>query len=89
MQVLCWLLCLGLAEALAVLQKDHVAQHTIKLYRSKMTIRGHSWVASNCKRLVGLLNQKNVAVKKLGAAADAVGRNQSLSEPEKHFQVAD
>ncbi|XP_072236870.1 transmembrane and coiled-coil domain-containing protein 3 [Leuresthes tenuis] len=87
MQVLCWLLCLGLAGALAVLQKDHAAHHTISLYRSKTTTRGRSWVASNCKRLVGLLNQKNVAVKKLGAAADAVGRDQSLSEPEKHFQV--
>ncbi|KAM4593013.1 transmembrane and coiled-coil domain-containing protein 3 isoform 1-T3 [Odontesthes bonariensis] len=87
MQVLCWLLCLGLAGALAVLQKDHVAQHTIKLYRSKTATRGRSWLTSNCKRLVGLLNQKNVAVKKLAAAADAVGRDQSLSEPEKHFQV--
>ncbi|XP_022623625.1 transmembrane and coiled-coil domain-containing protein 3 [Seriola dumerili] len=87
MQVVCWLLCLGLAGALAALQKDQVAQHAIKLYRSKGATQGHSWVASNCKRLVGLLRQKNVVVKKLAAAADAVGRDRALSEPERHFQV--
>ncbi|XP_051794016.1 transmembrane and coiled-coil domain-containing protein 3 isoform X2 [Acanthochromis polyacanthus] len=87
MQVTCWLLCLGLAGALALLHKDQVAQHAIKLYRGKGGTHGHSWVASNCKRLVGLLHQKNVVVKKLAAAADAVGRDQGLSDPEKHFQV--
>ncbi|XP_039993295.1 transmembrane and coiled-coil domain-containing protein 3 [Xiphias gladius] len=87
MQVVYWLLCLGLAGALAVLQKDQVAQHAIKLYRGKGTTQGHSWVASNCKRLVGLLRQKNVVVKKLATAADAVGRDRALSEPERHFQV--
>lgn len=89
MQVACWLLCLGTAGALAVLQKDQVAQHAIKLYRGKGATQGHSWVASNCKRLVGLLHQKNVVVKKLAAAANAVGRDHSLSEPERHFQVPD
>lgn len=88
MQVVCWLLCFGMAGAL-VLQKDQVAQHAIKLYRGKGATHGHSWVASNCKRLVGLLRQKNVVVKKLAAAADAVGRDLALSEPERHFQVAD
>ncbi|KAG7222378.1 hypothetical protein INR49_016333 [Caranx melampygus] len=87
MQVVCWLLCLGLAGALAVLQKDQVAQHAIKLYRSRGATQGHSWVAGNCKRLVGLLRQKNVVVKKLATAADAVGRDRALSEPERHFQV--
>ncbi|XP_045888438.1 transmembrane and coiled-coil domain-containing protein 3 isoform X2 [Micropterus dolomieu] len=88
MQVVCWLMCLGTAGALAVLQKDQVAQHVIKLYRSKQGVtHGHSWVASNCKWLVGLLRQKNVVVKKLAAAADAVGRDRALSEPERRFQV--
>uniref|UniRef100_A0A665VXE9 Cation/H+ exchanger transmembrane domain-containing protein n=1 Tax=Echeneis naucrates TaxID=173247 RepID=A0A665VXE9_ECHNA len=87
MLVVFWLLCLDLAGALAVLQKNQVAQNAIKLYRSKGTRPGHSWVASNCKRLVGLLRQKNVAVKKLAAAADAVAKDRALSEPEKHFQV--
>uniref|UniRef100_A0A671TGK2 Transmembrane and coiled-coil domains 3 n=1 Tax=Sparus aurata TaxID=8175 RepID=A0A671TGK2_SPAAU len=70
-----------------VLPADQVAQHAIKLYRGKGATHGHSWVASNCKRLVGLLRQKNVVVKKLAAAADAVGRDLALSEPERHFQV--
>uniref|UniRef100_A0A671TIB2 Transmembrane and coiled-coil domains 3 n=1 Tax=Sparus aurata TaxID=8175 RepID=A0A671TIB2_SPAAU len=70
-----------------VITKDQVAQHAIKLYRGKGATHGHSWVASNCKRLVGLLRQKNVVVKKLAAAADAVGRDLALSEPERHFQV--
>ncbi|XP_012728952.1 transmembrane and coiled-coil domain-containing protein 3 [Fundulus heteroclitus] len=87
MQVLCWLLCLGLSEALAVLPKEQVARHAAKLYRSKTPAHGHSWVTNNCKRLVGLLRQKNVAVNKLAVAAVAAGRDQSLSEPEKHFQV--
>ncbi|XP_061597508.1 transmembrane and coiled-coil domain-containing protein 3 [Cololabis saira] len=87
MQVICCVMCLGLAGALAVLQKDQVSQRAIKLYRQKTTSHGQSWVAKNCKRLVGLLHQKNVVVKKLEAAAAAVGRDQSLSEPEKLFQV--
>lgn len=89
MQVLCWLLCLGTAGALAVLHKNQVAQQAIKLYRSKGVLQGHSWLAGNCKQLVGLLHQKNVVVKKLAAAAAAVGKDQSLSEPERHFQVPD
>lgn len=88
MQVLSWLLCLGLTEAFAVLPKEQVARHAVKLYRSKAQAHGHSWVTVNCKRLVGLLRQKNVAVNKLAAAATAVGKEQSLSEPEKNFQVA-
>ncbi|XP_037344954.1 transmembrane and coiled-coil domain-containing protein 3 [Pungitius pungitius] len=87
MQPVCWLLCLGVAGAFAVLQKEQVAQHAIKLYRSKGAPRGHTWVTSNCKRLVGLLRQKNVVVRKLAAAADAVRRDQTLSGAERLFQV--
>lgn len=89
MQAVCWLLCLSLAGASAVVHKDQVAQHAVKLYRSKRAAHGQSWVAGNCKRLVGLLRQKNVVFKKLEAAADAVGKDRSLSETEKHFQVPD
>lgn len=87
MQAVCWLLCLSLAWAIAVVHKDQVAQHAVKLYRSKRAAHGQSWVAGNCKRLVGLLRQKNVVFKKLAAAADAVRKDRSLSETEKHFQV--
>ncbi|XP_071397479.1 transmembrane and coiled-coil domain-containing protein 3 [Centroberyx affinis] len=87
MQLVCSLLCVGLVGALAVLQKDQVAQHAIKLHRGRGATHGHTWVASNCKRLVGLLRQKNVVVRKLAVAADAVGRDRALSEPERLFQV--
>ncbi|XP_063737178.1 transmembrane and coiled-coil domain-containing protein 3 isoform X1 [Eleginops maclovinus] len=87
MQLVCWLLCVGTAGALAVLHKDQVAKNAIKLYLGKGGTHGHSWVNNNCKRLVGLLRQKNVAVRKLAAAADAVRRDRTLSEPERLFQV--
>ncbi|XP_054469385.1 transmembrane and coiled-coil domain-containing protein 3 [Anoplopoma fimbria] len=87
MQVVFWLLCLGTVGALVVLQKDQVAQHAIKLYRSKGAKHGHSWLTNNCKRLVGFLRQKSVVVRKLAAAADGVRRDQAISEPEKLFQV--
>ncbi|KAF7668272.1 hypothetical protein LDENG_00025490 [Lucifuga dentata] len=87
MQTVCSLLCLGLVGALAVLQKDQVAQHAIKLQQNQEVTHDQSWVTGNCKRLVGLLRRKNVVVRKLAAAADAAGRDQSLSEPERLFQV--
>lgn len=91
MQRVCWLLCLiGLAGALAAPQKDQVAQRVVRVYQTKENAQKErkSWVANNCKQLVGLLRKKNVVVKKLSAAANTVARDQSLSEPEKHFQVA-
>ncbi|XP_011608402.2 transmembrane and coiled-coil domain-containing protein 3 isoform X1 [Takifugu rubripes] len=87
MKVACWLLCLSTVGTFPVLQKDQVAQQAIKFYRSKGAAQRHSWVAGNCRHLVGLLRQKNVVVKKLAAAADAVGRDTALSEAERHFQV--
>lgn len=86
MQALCWLLCLSTVSTLAVLHKDQVAQKAIKLYRRKGAPQG--WVTGNCKRLEGLLRQKNVVVKKLAAAADGVSRDLALSEAERHFQVS-
>ncbi|KAI4830632.1 hypothetical protein KUCAC02_002251 [Chaenocephalus aceratus] len=57
------------------------------LYLGEGGTHGHSWVNNNCKRLVGLLRQKNVAVRKLAAAADAVRLDRTLSDPERLFQV--
>ncbi|XP_072321321.1 transmembrane and coiled-coil domain-containing protein 3 [Eucyclogobius newberryi] len=87
MQFVCFLLCLGLAKAVAAIPKDQVARHVLKLYRTSGVIHGQSWMANNCKRLVGLLHQKNVTVKKLSAAAKAVEQDQTLSEDERHFRV--
>lgn len=88
MKVACWLLCISTAGTFAVLPKDQVAQQAITFYRRKGAMQGHSWVTGNCKHLVGLLHQKNAVVKKLAAAADAVGRDSALSEAERHFQVS-
>uniref|UniRef100_A0A1A8MHQ2 Transmembrane and coiled-coil domains 3 n=1 Tax=Nothobranchius pienaari TaxID=704102 RepID=A0A1A8MHQ2_9TELE len=87
MQVACWLVWLGLAGALAALQKDQVARHAVKLHRSKAATHSRSWVANNCKLLAGLLHRKSVVAKKLGAAVTAVEQDVNLSEAEKQFQV--
>lgn len=84
MKVACWLLCLSTVGTFPVLQKDQA----IKFYRSKGATHHHSWVTGSCKHLVGLLHQKTVVVKKLAAAADAVGQDVALSEAERHFQVS-
>ena len=87
MQCIFWLLCLGLAKALGAIPKDQVAQHVLKLYRTRGAPHSQSWVPNNCKRLVGLIHQKSVAVKKLSIAAKAVERDQTLSDDERLFRV--
>uniref|UniRef100_A0AAY4CBI2 Cation/H+ exchanger transmembrane domain-containing protein n=1 Tax=Denticeps clupeoides TaxID=299321 RepID=A0AAY4CBI2_9TELE len=52
-----------------------------------LTPGGHGWVSDNCRRLSGLLRQKSAAVRKLSAAAAAVGRDPGLSGAERVFQV--
>uniref|UniRef100_A0A6Q2YDB1 Cation/H+ exchanger transmembrane domain-containing protein n=1 Tax=Esox lucius TaxID=8010 RepID=A0A6Q2YDB1_ESOLU len=86
MRIVCALLYLGLVGAL---QQEQVAQHAIKLHRGRGAATRHawSWVSDNCRRLGSLLRQKNAAVKKLSVAASAVGRDRSLSDPERLFQV--
>ncbi|XP_064870667.1 LOW QUALITY PROTEIN: transmembrane and coiled-coil domain-containing protein 3-like [Oncorhynchus nerka] len=86
MRVVCAVLCLGLVGAL---QREQVAQHAIKLHRGRSAVAKHawSWVSDNCRRLGSLIRQKNTAIKKLAVAAVAVGRDHSLSDPERLFQV--
>ncbi|KAJ8410506.1 hypothetical protein AAFF_G00194100 [Aldrovandia affinis] len=80
------LLCLGLVGAL---QREQVAQHAIRLHRGRnvAVTQGRHWLVENCRRLSGLLKQKRVAVRKLGVAMATAERDQSLSDPEKIFQV--
>ncbi|KAK0142886.1 Transmembrane and coiled-coil domain-containing protein 3 [Merluccius polli] len=87
MIAVCVLVCCGLMGALAGLQKDHVAQQAIKLHRGRGAAPSNTWLVNSCKRLAGLLRQKKMVVGKLSAAADAVGRDQTLSDPERLFQV--
>ncbi|XP_061671035.1 transmembrane and coiled-coil domain-containing protein 3 isoform X2 [Syngnathoides biaculeatus] len=87
MQIVWFLLCLALSVASAEKQTD-VAQNANKQYRrSVATNQGKSWLVNNCRWLGNLLRRKNVVVSKLEDAAAAVKRDQTLSEPERHFQV--
>ncbi|CAL8380873.1 unnamed protein product [Arctogadus glacialis] len=87
MQAVCVLVCCGLVGALAGIQKEHVAQQAIKLHRGRGAAPSNTWLVNSCKRLSGLLRQKKMVVRKLSAAADAVGRDLTLSDPERLFQV--
>ncbi|XP_059506443.1 transmembrane and coiled-coil domain-containing protein 3 isoform X3 [Stegostoma tigrinum] len=66
-----------------------VANHAIKLHRGRgATItKGTLWIMDNCKKLSGMLRQKNVILNKLKKAMKAVGMDSRLSMAEKVFQV--
>ncbi|XP_061526171.1 transmembrane and coiled-coil domain-containing protein 3 isoform X2 [Phycodurus eques] len=87
MQIVWLLLCLGLAVASAVKQTGQVAHHANRQYRRSVATQGKTWLANNCRWLGNLLRRKNVVISKLADAAAAVKRDQTLSEPERHFQV--
>ncbi|XP_028810328.1 transmembrane and coiled-coil domain-containing protein 3 isoform X1 [Denticeps clupeoides] len=99
MHFLCALLCVGLVGALQhQQQRESSVQRAAKsnggrgrpgapLGAGVRTPGGHGWVSDNCRRLSGLLRQKSAAVRKLSAAAAAVGRDPGLSGAERVFQV--
>ncbi|XP_012878331.1 PREDICTED: transmembrane and coiled-coil domain-containing protein 3 isoform X1 [Dipodomys ordii] len=66
-----------------------VAKHAIKLHRGKGAAANQrrQWVLDSCRRLTGLLRQKNVVLNKLKNAIRAVEKDTSLSDEEKLFQV--
>ncbi|XP_012518282.1 PREDICTED: transmembrane and coiled-coil domain-containing protein 3 [Propithecus coquereli] len=70
---------------------DHaeVARHVIKLHRGRgaaLTPR-RQWVLDSCRKLSGLLRQKNVVLNKLKSAIRVVEKDVGLSKEEKLFQV--
>ncbi|KAM9584862.1 transcription factor Dp-1 isoform 2-T2 [Trichechus inunguis] len=70
-------------------EHEEVAKHAIKLHRGKgaaIAQRKH-WVLENCRKLSGLLRQKNVVLNKLKNAIRAVEKDVGLSDEEKLFQV--
>ncbi|XP_067260954.1 transmembrane and coiled-coil domain-containing protein 3 [Chanodichthys erythropterus] len=77
MQALCAVLCLSLVAALQAKQ----------VHKAQPGVYGQQWVTENCRRLSILLRQKNSAVRKLGAAAVALERDETLAQPEKLFRV--
>lgn len=71
------MLCLGLVAALQPKQ----------VHKAPSGVYGHQWVTENCRRLSTLLRQKNSAVRKMGGAAAALERDETLPRPEKLFRV--
>ncbi|XP_037102666.1 transmembrane and coiled-coil domain-containing protein 3 [Syngnathus acus] len=87
MQIVCLSLCLGLAVAFAGQHAEQDAQHAVRRRHRRVAVHGKVWLTKNCIWLGGLLRRKNAVVKKLADAAAAVMRDQTLSDPERHFQV--
>lgn len=70
-------------------EHEEVAKHAIKLHRGKgaTATQRKQWVLDSCRRLTGLLRQKNVVLNKLKSAIRAVEKDATLSGEEKLFQV--
>lgn len=70
-------------------EHEEVAKHAIKLHRGKgaTATQRRQWALDSCRRLTGLLRQKNVVLNKLKNAIRAVEKDTSLSGEEKLFQV--
>ncbi|XP_073520517.1 transmembrane and coiled-coil domain-containing protein 3 [Phyllobates terribilis] len=85
-----WLLPLQLLYDIShAAEHEGVAKHAIKLHRGKGATASQKkeWLLNNCRKLSGLLHQKNVVLNKLKNAIKAVEKDQVLSAEEKLFQV--
>ena len=80
------LLCGQLGNAA---EHEDVVKHAIKLHRGKGAVitQRKQWVMESCRKLSGLLRQKNVVLNKLKNAIRAVEKDAGLSDEEKLFQV--
>ncbi|NXL01705.1 TMCO3 protein, partial [Mesembrinibis cayennensis] len=70
-------------------EHEDVVKHAIKLHRGKGAVvtQRKQWVLDSCRKLSGLLRQKNVVLNKLKNAIRAVEKDAGLSDEEKLFQV--
>ncbi|NXD57186.1 TMCO3 protein, partial [Corvus moneduloides] len=70
-------------------EHEDVVKHAIKLHRGKGAVitQRKQWVLESCRKLSGLLRQKNVVLNKLKNAIRAVERDAGLSDEDKLFQV--
>lgn len=85
-----WLFPLQLLSHISLAaEHEGVAKHAIKLHRGKGATASQKkeWLLNNCRKLSGLLHQKNVVLNKLKNAIKAVEKDQALSPAEKLFQV--
>ncbi|XP_042552909.1 transmembrane and coiled-coil domain-containing protein 3 isoform X1 [Dipodomys spectabilis] len=84
-----WMLLPFFHLIVSAAEHAEVAKHAIKLHRGKGAAANQKrqWVLDSCRRLTGLLRQKNVVLNKLKNAIRAVEKDTSLSDEEKLFQV--
>ncbi|RLW07552.1 hypothetical protein DV515_00003726 [Chloebia gouldiae] len=70
-------------------EREDVVKHAIKLHRGKGAVitQRKQWVSESCRKLSGLLRQKNIVLNKLKNAIRAVEKDAGLSDEEKLFQV--
>ncbi|XP_052017855.1 transmembrane and coiled-coil domain-containing protein 3 isoform X1 [Apodemus sylvaticus] len=88
-QSLLWMLLPFFHLIASAAEHEEVAKHAIKLHRGKgaTATQRKQWALDSCRRLTGLLRQKNVVLNKLKNAIRAVEKDPSLSDEEKLFQV--
>lgn len=84
-----WMLLPFFGLIASAAEHEEVAKHAIKLHRGKgaTATQRKQWALDSCRRLTGLLRQKNVVLNKLKNAIRAVEKDTSLSGEEKLFQV--
>ncbi|XP_005374000.1 PREDICTED: transmembrane and coiled-coil domain-containing protein 3 [Chinchilla lanigera] len=84
-----WMLLPTLHLLASAAEHEEVAKHAIKLHRGRgaTAAQRKQWVLDSCRKLTGLLRQKNVVLNKLKNAIRAVERDAGLSDEEKLFQV--
>uniref|UniRef100_A0A2K5KI92 Transmembrane and coiled-coil domains 3 n=1 Tax=Cercocebus atys TaxID=9531 RepID=A0A2K5KI92_CERAT len=84
-----WVLFLVLPWAVQPVEHEEVAQRVIKLHRGRgaTATQSRQWVRDSCRKLSGLLRQKNAVLNKLKNAIGAVEKDVGLSDEEKLFQV--
>ncbi|XP_033033038.1 transmembrane and coiled-coil domain-containing protein 3 isoform X1 [Trachypithecus francoisi] len=84
-----WVLFPVLPWAVQPVEHEEVAQRVIKLHRGRgaTATQSRQWVRDSCRKLSGLLRQKNAVLNKLKNAIGAVEKDMGLSDEEKLFQV--
>uniref|UniRef100_A0A2K6L684 Transmembrane and coiled-coil domains 3 n=1 Tax=Rhinopithecus bieti TaxID=61621 RepID=A0A2K6L684_RHIBE len=84
-----WVLFPVLPWAVQPVEHEEVAQRVIKLHRGRgaTATQSRQWVRDSCRKLSGLLRQKNAVLNKLKNAIGAVEKDMDLSDEEKLFQV--
>uniref|UniRef100_A0A8D2AKJ6 Transmembrane and coiled-coil domains 3 n=1 Tax=Sciurus vulgaris TaxID=55149 RepID=A0A8D2AKJ6_SCIVU len=86
---LIWMLLPSLCMVTSAAEHEEVAKHAIKLHRGRgaPATQRRQWALDSCRKLTGLLRQKNVVLNKLKGAIRAVEKDAGLSDEEKLFQV--